>query len=540
MAAQTEERNRSHMLTILFIGAVLALLLGLLVNLQAAIVVALVTLPVAAYGYARWERAWAAGLVSALGLAFMIGGWLRSPADMNMEFALGGAWALLPVLLSMVMMFAAATQLLIVWRCGDRTHAWRLMLGFFISGIGRLQGLLLGLAQQFFSIQIIGKGGTMIYARPPSKSIRMLGPGMIIVDSGNALVLENTGKITRIVGPGFVRTEPYEVISAIVDLTLQQRRLESSAEMLTRDGIPLQVTCTILFRILGDEAALLEKAEYRIDERAIRRAVLRAADWKEQTELVARAVLRDSIAGRVLDQIVYNPRQGDGTGPLAPRTQFQEAVRQEIDRQSRAWGVEMVRVTLDEIRIPDRVKERLLDYWDREWRYNVELFKAVSDVEVMLMKARGEGEAAQIQAIANALARLEAAKIQAQTTWVEASAGGVAQFEATRIRRQTSEIEAEIKGVEARAQAEAHILKQRGEAIAQAERFQRVLGAIQEIAGRDKMVELTQELIRVLTSVNDVQAVVRILGWGRSPMLPAGDGQTATGEAAGQGGGVIT
>jgi hypothetical protein len=158
---------------------------------------------------------------------------------------------------------------------------------------------------------------------------------------------------------------------------------------------------------------------------------------------------------------------------------------------------------LDEIRIPDRVKERLLDYWDMEWLYNVELSRAVADVEVMLMKARGEGQTAQIKAISDALARLGAADY----------------------RRQTSEIEAKITGIDARAKAEARILERRSVAIAEAERFQRVLGAIEEVAGSAKMAELTQELIRVLTSVNDVQAVVRILGLARRPLLRGGDGR---------------
>lgn len=512
-------RTWSLPIAILALCAVLALVAWLVISWQAAVIIMLVASPIAAYVYAGWERAWGAGLVSAVFLAFVVGGSLASPEEISSNFFRGGLWATIPTVVGIWMAFAAARQLLIVWRCGDRQRTWRLLLGFIATGYGRFRGLFPGL-QGFFSIQIISKG-EMIYSSPPSKSIRMLGPGIIVLDSGNAVVLEKNGKITRIAGPGIVKTQPFEVILAIVDLRVQKKTLQPTAELLTRDGIPIKVTATVWYRILGDDSALVEEARYNLDERAIRKAVLRAADWKEQTELVAKAALRDVIAEHRLNQIVYHPRaldHQDRTGPMAPRVHLQEKVRAEADRQCRAWGVEIVRVTLDEISIPDAVKQRLLDYWDLDWHATVETFRTMTEVKAMLMKAQGQGEAEAIKTISEVLTRLNAVSFE----------------------QEISKGRAVITGIEARARAEAEILDRRSAAIAEAERFQRVLGAIQDIAGREKMAEFTQEMIRVLTSVNDVQAVVRILGMARRPLLTGSDGHgveepTST-ESSAQGG----
>jgi regulator of protease activity HflC (stomatin/prohibitin superfamily) len=436
--------------------------------------------PVGAYAYAGWERAWVAGLLSAIILAFIVGGTLYSPSEGDFsDFVRGGLWSLAPVVFAIVMMFAAATQVLVVWRCGDRDQVWRLMAGLLSRGFGRFQSLLPGSSAPF-PIQVVSKG-EVTYSSPPSKSFRMLGPGVIIVESGNALVLENTGKVTRVVGSGFVKTQPYEAIFAIVDLRLQKKILTPTTEIFTKDGIPLQVSCTVLYRIHVDEIALVKSGKYAIHEEALRRATLSAADWREQTELDVRTVLYDTIAGFSFEQIC-DPRGLHSGGTLAPRITLQQRVQQEADRRARIWGVRVLRVTIDEIKVPEPIKQRMLERWDIDWRYIVDLSRAITNGEVTQLDA-------------------------------------VTQQRVAEIKRETSEIEAMITAIEARAKAEAVVLEKRGAAIAEAERFQRVLGAIQDIAGREKMGELTQELIRVLTSVNDTQAIIRILGASRPPML---------------------
>jgi regulator of protease activity HflC (stomatin/prohibitin superfamily) len=482
MTKQNGNGSKVAVLVIIALGILLALLLLQYADPIIATVVFISALTLGAYVYAGWERAWAVGVIGSLLLAFVIGATLVTAEG---QWIAAGLLALIPPLIAVWMMFEAATQLLIVWRGGDRQSAGALMAGFFVSGLGRLRSLLPGPSQSFFSIQVISKGA-MTYSRPPSKSIRMLGPGMIIVDSGNAVILEKNGQITRVEGPGFLKTEPYEILAAIVDLGLQKKTLNATTDILTRDGIPLQVTCTILFRIVCDEKALIEKGKYCVDPTNVHRAILWAADWMEQTELVARTVLRDKIAERRLNEIIYQPRSKElGEAPPS-RAHLQEIIRSEVDRQSREWGVEVVKFSIDEIHMPDAIKQRMLDHWDIDWRYIVELSKKVTDGEVT---------------------RLDA----------------ITQRRVTEIKRQTSEIEAMITAIEARAQADAHLLERRGLAIAEAERFQRVLGAIQQIAGRERMAELTHEMIRVLTSVNDVQAVVRMLGLARRPMLAGPD-----------------
>ena len=324
MTKQNGKGSKAAVLVIVSLGIVLALILLQYADPIIAIVVFMSALTLGAYVYGGWERAWAVGLIGSLLLAFVIGATLVTAEG---QWIAAGILAVIPPLIAAWMMFEAATQLLIVWRGGDQQSAGGLMAGFFVSGLGRLRSLLPGPSQSFFSIQVISKGA-MTYSRPPSKSIRMLGPGMIIVDSGNAVDSrkEWSDYASRRAGVSS-KTEPYEILAAIVDLGLQKKTLAATADILTRDGIPLQVTCTILYRIVCDEKALIEEGKYCVDERNIRRAVLWAADWMEQTELVARTVLRDSIAERRLNEIIYQPRNKEPGEAPPSRVHLQEIIR---------------------------------------------------------------------------------------------------------------------------------------------------------------------------------------------------------------------
>jgi regulator of protease activity HflC (stomatin/prohibitin superfamily) len=410
MTAQNQKRSWGLSVLIIVIGALFALLAFQFVGLLVATMVLMAALTLGAYAYAGWERAWAVGLAGSFVVAFVVGATLITAGG----WVLAGLLALSPAVVAAWMMFGASSQLLIVWRGGNPSDAFPLMSGFLVSTMGRFQGLLPGPSQSFFSIQVISKG-EMTYSRPPSRSIRMLGPGMIIVDSGNAVVLEKNGQITRVEGSGFIKTQPYEVLSAIVDLRLQKKTLAPTADTLTRDGIPLQVTCTILYRIVCDEKALIDEAKYCFDEKAIRRAVLWAADWKEQTELAARTVLRDNIAERQLNEIIYQPRGRDLDEAPPSRVHLQERIRREVDRRSREWGVTIVTVMLDEIKLPEEAQSRLLRMWlaDRDVQ--------IAESEKLTSVTQGEAEMARLRL-------REVTRAEAQTRMMAAITEGIRQI----------------------------------------------------------------------------------------------------------------
>jgi regulator of protease activity HflC (stomatin/prohibitin superfamily) len=321
-------------------------------------------------------------------LSIAVGGWLASAGGESIElFALGGAIGAIIYIVAAMLTFFICSELYIVMRGGGRDNAWRCMLGFVATSMPIPSWLPLPFAQMFRCVQVVD-GGSVVFSFPRSDTFKMMGPGIIIVNNGNAVILENTGRLTRIHGPGFLLTDRWEFISAILDLRLQKGVYEPKEEILTKDGIPLKIRFTVLYRLMGDEAVLIAEGRYHINEEAIRRAALGATDWCEQTEIVARATLRDTIAGYYLDEI-YDPRGIRFRGTDSPRGPLQATLRDRLNLESERWGVEIVRVTLDEIHMPDQVKHRMLEAWDVNWGQLVELAKAMTETRSLLTRAWG-------------------------------------------------------------------------------------------------------------------------------------------------------
>ena len=409
MENSSQQRRTGPAIAILLAGIVAALLLDLFVDWQVALV-ALIILPVVgAYVYAGWERAWFVGLFCALLLALVTGPLVSLGDGTSLRLLTSGLLTLIPALLAAMMMFIGATEVLVIWRCGENYNAWKVMTGLLSMTLGRARTLVPGSKQASFSVQVVSKG-QIVFSKPLIRSRPILGPGIIVVESGNALLLEKNGKFTRIVGPGVIVTAPYEAISSLVDLRLQITQFASQMQVLTKDGIPLELSCTVQYRIHGDEQVLIDEARYKLDETAIRRAVLRAADWKTDTELAARTALRTMIADHYLDQIFYRPRttesyqaQENPRGSAVPANANQEPsrpylsrrVQQEISDQARTWGVEIVKVTIDEIDIPKEVEKRIFELRNVEWVYDADAARTAAQLRLACQKAKGERKGGQ-------------------------------------------------------------------------------------------------------------------------------------------------
>ena len=405
-------QNRTGAAIAVLLAAVpVALVLDFLFGLQVGVFVFLILPIVSAYVYAGWKRAWFVGLLSALLLAFLAGGTVPPRDDTALGFLVAGLWSFIPASLAALMVFVGASEVLVIWRYDDRSRAWEIMAGLLSMTLGRARAVLPSLRAGSFSVQVVSKG-QIVYAKPPIGSRPIPGPGVIVVESGNALLLEKNGNFTRIVGPGVAVTAPYEAISAVVDLSLQTTRFASELQVLTKDGIPLALSCTVQYRVHGDEQALIDDAKYTLDEKAIRRALLCATDWKADTELAARNALRTIIAECYLDQVLYSPRTTNADqsqddhrvsalesgNPEPNRIYLSRRVQQELSDQTSIWGVEITKVTLDEISIPEEVRKRILEHWNVEWVYDVDARRTAAELRISLQRARWEGKVGKIKA----------------------------------------------------------------------------------------------------------------------------------------------
>jgi regulator of protease activity HflC (stomatin/prohibitin superfamily) len=328
------------------------------------------------------------------------------------DFVLGGSLAAAIAVAASFIVGMACAEVLVVHRGGSRPAAYRMMAGLMtaplFSTASPLTDLFPGAKRSFRAHQIV-QDGQVIYSMPSHDDFRVPGPGVLAVRFGNAVVLERSGRITRILGPGFYLTEPFEHLSSIIDLSLQSttRKLE---DVLTKDSVPLQVELTLQYRIMIDQPALVKRAECNLDEASIRRAILTTVDWKTQTEIVAECVVRDTVASRYLVEI-YDPRSLRSASGTTARAPLQHEVRRRLSRESQCWGVEAVRVNIDKVTLPPAVEQRIIEAWDVTWHEVLEIARALTEVKKATTRAVGNGRAAYLEAVNAAQARLKAAGV---------------------------------------------------------------------------------------------------------------------------------
>jgi len=456
---------------------------------------------------------------------------------------LGGLTGAITSAVTLVIVVWTCAEVLIVHRGGDRQAGRRMMISLLVAPMfpteSRLKRLFTNYASSLRILQIV-RDGRVVHSVPPSEDFQMPGPGILIIRSGNAAVLEKSGKITRILGPGFHLTETWEHLSAIVDLSLQSETWARN-DVLTKDSIPLEIELTVQYRIMVDQPALIKKAEYKLDEDAIRRAVLTTSGWQEETKIVAESVLCDTIATRYLDEI-YDPSGKRFSSGSTPRVPLQHKLRCQLGRQSQRWGVEIVRVDLNNITLPDEVGNRMIEAWDVYWHDVVEIGRAVTEAKAIATKALGEGEAEYVKAIKAARARLEAAgvdhllkvleargtaqaemeaaRIARDTKRFEAQGEVKAELEAANVRREIAKAEAQSRLTKARARADARMIEGRAEAAAEAERFRQLLGALQQEFQVDEQTlrQMLIEMCKILTTASEYKGMLRFLSAQRAQL----------------------
>jgi hypothetical protein len=143
------------------------------------------------------------------------------------------------------------------------------------------------------------------------------GPGWLLTEPENAVILKTGFKVTRIVGPGAVLTNPGEAPYRVIDLRNQIRTTRINA--ITRDGIEVQAPIGSLFRINrgNREVSLGEPWPYH-NYRDIFQAVYAeqvdpsglspldthmALPWEDLPLIIASHKLEQAIAFYSLDQL---------------------------------------------------------------------------------------------------------------------------------------------------------------------------------------------------------------------------------------------
>jgi regulator of protease activity HflC (stomatin/prohibitin superfamily) len=307
---------------------------------------------------------------------------------------------------------------------------------------------------------VVSTGQAELKGEQSGSLARFGGPGNLIVQEGHAVILEVSGKISRVVGMGITGLKTFERISMVVPLYTRAEKLVIE-KVATKDKIIIEELELLVFHKAdpGPEQERIKDGQFSYNEMNVRQNIWSPSggDWRDGVCSVAETTTRDIVGRFNLEQII----------PISDefRINFRNLLTDQINVVTKPlMGVVVGTVEIGKIKVPEDAEKRLLEKWLTDWSTPV----AETETEIEILKGEGEGS----RDIGRAKARMEVTRINAQAT-VE----------------------------KARADAEAVIIKGRAQAEARSDFYRRILGVIPT---KDQAILL--ELVKRLQSEDELQA----------------------------------
>lgn len=205
-----------------------------------------------------------------------------------------------------------------------------------------------------FSPYLIIKEGKIMFGEDVVKKIG--GPGGLVIYRDTAVVLEQAGRLTRVIrGPAFPNLEPFEKVWDVLDLRPQRWVFTVSA--ITRDGIPIDYDTDVRFQLESNDEAIFKAATTKWIRDASRSEEDRLMIWTKrviigETEGVMRAILARHELNQLLDPA------------------YRKAVCAELHKNLGNWapglGVKILSVELGDVKLRGQVVQQWIETWRAE------------------------------------------------------------------------------------------------------------------------------------------------------------------------------
>lgn len=230
------------------------------------------------------------------------------------------------------------------------------------------------------------------------------------VKSHHALALAKGTGFSRAAGPGFVVLFRDEAITHIVDLRLHRR--QQLVKAASRDGIPIETTLFISFRVKQSLADHLTDTglQYPYEKDAIFHVAYansiqpgeKLLPWTEQLCPPAVTVFVTELAKYSLNELYQ--RDDAGLGPL---DNVRQEVQRELEKLVDHLGIEILGVGIGTLTLPPAVIEQRIRAWQAEWERQIQVQRAANDAEAVLRLKRARARA-QVEIIENITHHIEA------------------------------------------------------------------------------------------------------------------------------------
>jgi|GEM_PF-614476 hypothetical protein len=249
------------------------------------------------------------------------------------------------------------------------------------------------------------------------------GPGYLVIQPGNLVVLECVQKGPRVCAEGLNFVTRFERIREIINLDDQQNFIEN-LEYATKDGIPIRVRDVHYVYRLRTGRHSIEAERQDVDrpysfshEAALNRVYARSVNvagitpWEYMVRIVVDGTITDYIRERNFNDVAL-PR-------FAGHEERIEKTREEIAKRLsspgirnrlRGLGAELIWVDIGHFEIADkRIEEQLVEVWGSKWVGGANVRRAYGDARraSLLEIGRAEAEAGIIMSILEAIGDLD-------------------------------------------------------------------------------------------------------------------------------------
>ena len=148
----------------------------------------------------------------------------------------------------------------------------------------------------------------------------------------------------RIVLPIFQQMKKVDIRTKTVDVPDQ--------EVITKDNIPVNINAVVYYKIINAEKAILE-----------------IEDFYYAISQLAQTTMRNTIGERTLDEI------------LQQRAEIAEKIKDDLDRATDKWGIDVSMLELKDVIIPDNLKRTISKEAEAEREKRAVIIKASGDKE---------------------------------------------------------------------------------------------------------------------------------------------------------------
>lgn len=250
---------------------------------------------------------------------------------------------------------------------------------------------------------------TLAEAREKYVRLRVGGPGRVKLRGGYVAMTELNGRFYRILAAGTHSLARFEYVHSLLDLRPQERSA-GDVTLTTLDGLELKSSVGVTYRISMGAEPVTRANPYPFDAEAVRKLAYTAtvgdkgkvSNWEGKALGQVRGSLAKAVSQYRLDELLANHNVG-----LEPHLTLRTQVEEEARSALRKEGLELLRVRIGPLELPDAVTAQIIDYWRAYWETQAHITRldgtadAIEEMEI----ARAEAELTMIQAIVEGVRR---------------------------------------------------------------------------------------------------------------------------------------